>query len=224
MVMLMVGGSLSTVVTTHNVAHRCRQGAVHPISTVGASRSSSASSRPCTRSAPSPIISACSTSRRGAATTATSISTGHHPNTATTLNASCMPITSSSRPVSRARDCCSISPSHIPGSSGPPSHHGCAPSDPGSRPPNSSSQPRYASGSLNFSWIPRTTTSSRNSSPNERIPIKCRASNSQLERKFWANPRLSSYLPSVETWVVRHYFLVSRPARLCPDKSPAVTL
>ena len=29
--MLMVGGSLSTVVTTRTVAHRCRQGAVHPI-------------------------------------------------------------------------------------------------------------------------------------------------------------------------------------------------
>src|SRR5215472_16473390 len=103
-----------------------------------------------------------------------------------------MPITSSSRPVSSARDCCSTSPSHIPGSSGPPSDPGCAPSDPESRPPNSSSQPRYASGFLNFYWIPRNTTSSRNSSPNERIPIKCRASNSQLERKFWANPRLSS--------------------------------
>ena len=70
---------------------------------------------------------------------------------------------------------------------------GYAPSDPGSRPPNSSSQPRYASGFLNFSWIPRKTTSSRNSSPNEPIPIKCRASNSQLERKFWANPRLSRH-------------------------------
>src|SRR5215467_6006220 len=102
-----------------------------------------------------------------------------------------MPITSSSRPVSSARDCCSTSPSHIPGSSGPPSHPGYAPSDPGSRPPNSSSPPRYASGFLNSSWIPRNTTSSRNSSPTERIPIKCRASNAQLERKFWANPRLS---------------------------------
>ena len=78
----------------------------------------------------------------------------------------------------------------IPGSSGPPSDPGYAPSDPGSRPPNSSSQPRYASGFLNCSWIPRKTTSSRNSSPNEPIPIKCRASNSQLERKFWANPRI----------------------------------
>src|SRR6478735_4820356 len=103
-----------------------------------------------------------------------------------------MPITSSSRPVSSAKDCCSTSPSHIPGSSGPPSDPGYAPSDPGSRPPNSSSQPRCASDFLNFSWIPRKTTSSRNSSPNEPIPIKCRASNSQLERKFWANPRLSS--------------------------------
>ena len=37
-----------------------------------------------------------------ATTTATSISTGHHPNTATTSNASCMPITSSSIPVSSA--------------------------------------------------------------------------------------------------------------------------
>src|ERR1700729_1465084 len=39
---------------------------------------------------------------------------------------------------------------------------------------------------------PRKTTSSQNSPPKEPIPIKCRASNSQLERKFWANPRLSS--------------------------------
>src|SRR5262249_40129020 len=109
-----------------------------------------------------------------------------------------MPITSSSRPVSSAKDCYSTSPSHIPGSSGPPSDPGCAPSDPGSRPPNSSSQPRYASDFLNFSWIPRNTTSSRNSSPNERIPIKCRASNSQLERKFSANPRLSSYFDRLQ--------------------------
>src|SRR3974390_282594 len=99
-----------------------------------------------------------------------------------------MPITSSSRPVSSAKDCCSPSPSHIPGSSGPPSDPGCAPSDPGSRLPNSSSQPRYASGFLNFSWIPRNTTSSRNSSPNERIPIKCRASDSQLEKNSGKTP------------------------------------
>src|SRR3974390_3016617 len=99
-----------------------------------------------------------------------------------------MPITSSSRPVSSAKDCCSPSPSHIPGSSGPPSDPGCAPSAPGSRLPNSSSQPRYASGFLNFSWIPRNTTSSRNSSPNERIPIKCRASASQLEKNSGKTP------------------------------------
>ena len=71
----------------------------------------------------------------------------------------------------------------FPSSSGAPSVPGCAPFVPASPPPNSSSLPRYARGCPNFSWMLTKTTSSRNSSPNDRTPTKCRPSASPPKRK-----------------------------------------
>ncbi len=87
----------------------------------------------------------------------------------------------------------SASPSHIPGSSGPPSDPGYAPSD------RESALPLVVATALRQRLpgvlldTPKGHIFTKFLARARRIPIKCRASNSQLERKFWANPRLSSY-------------------------------
>ena len=81
--------------------------------------------------------------------------------------------------IEAARATCSPSLS----SSGAPSVPGCAPFVPAFPPPNSSSLPRYAKGCPNFSSMLTKTTSSRNSSPNDRTPTKCRPSASPPKRK-----------------------------------------
>jgi hypothetical protein len=63
---------------------------------------------------------------------------------------------------------------------------------PGIPPPNWSSLPRYVRGCPNFSSMLTKTTSSRNSSPNDRTPTKCRPSASPPNRK----PRTHEHYPT----------------------------